>query len=134
MKHASVQATPSLQSCQHEDAPNKQKIVAKKGIRQRSYRLAKRVRHKGIQTDIAPTETISVATTPAEVTPVQTCTTTTPPVAPTLKRKATEIPANVPKIKKVEVIRPAFYSPTPIPLLNRIKAQRELIDRERQGL
>ena len=135
MKHASVQATPSLQSCQHEEAPSQQKITAKTGIRRRSHRFAKRIRCKGIQTEATPVEA-----TPAEITPVKTtsaeatCLNTTPPVASTFKRKATGPPANIPKVKRVEIIRPAFYSPTPIPLLNRINAQRELIDRERQRL
>ena len=111
MKHASVQATPTLQLVQCEDAPYKPKIAIKQGIRQRSHRFAKRVRHKGIQTEAIPAEAIPVEAAPAE----------TPPVVPTLKRKASERPVGVPKIKKVEVIRPAFYTPTPIPLLNRIE-------------
>ena len=129
MKHASVQATPTLQLIQREDAPDKPKIAIKKGIRQRSHRFAKLVRHKGIQTEAIPAEVIPVEAALAEIRPVE-----TPPVVPTLKRMASEIPVGVPKIKKVEVVRPTFYTPTPIPLLNRIKAQRELIDRERQRL
>ena len=55
-------------------------------------------------------------------------------VAPVLKRKATDKPVNAPKIKKIEFVRPAFYTPTPIPFLNIIKAQRDLIEREHKRL
>ena len=121
MKQASVQATPEALNSgvplvRRKEAPAKPKIIHKRGIRLRSHRSVRRVRNKGTQTEEVPA--------PAEA--------STSEAVP--KRKPTDEPPHAPKIKEIEVLRPAFYTSTPIPLLNRIKAQKELIECERKRL